>query len=52
MKKFYFIVALTMASLGANAQEKVTISTYNGTNVEKFDGQVCNVTVNRYIFNG
>lgn len=52
MKKFYFIVALTMASLGANAQEKVTISTYNGTSVEKFDGQVCNVTVNRYIFNG
>lgn len=52
MKKFYFIAALTMASLAANAQEKLTISTYNGTNVEKYDGQMCNVTVNRYIFNG
>jgi len=52
MKKFYFIAALTMASLATNAQEKLTISTYNGTNVEKYDGQMCNVTVNRYIFNG
>lgn len=52
MKKFYFIAALTLASFAANAQEKLTISTYNGTNVEKYDGKVCNVTVNRYVFNG
>ncbi len=52
MKKFYFIAALAVATLSANAQEKLTLSTYNGTNVAKYDGKVCNVTVNRLMFKG
>jgi hypothetical protein len=52
MKKIYFIAALAMATMTANAQERLTISTFNGTNVEKFDGKICDVTVTRYMFNG
>lgn len=52
MKKLYLIAALAIATLSANAQEKLYLSTYNGTNIERFDGKVCDVTVNRYIFNG
>lgn len=52
MKKFYLIAAMAVATLTANAQEKLTLSTYNGTNITKFDGKVCNVTVNRYVFSG
>lgn len=52
MKKIYLIAALAMASLTAGAQEKLNISTFNGTNVEKYDGKICNVTVNRYVFKG
>lgn len=52
MKRFYIIAALAVATLAANAQEKLTLSTYNGTNLEKYDGKICNVTVNRYVFNG
>ena len=52
MKKIYMIAALAVAILSANAQEKLTLSTYNGTNLEKYDGKICNVTVNRFVFTG
>ena len=52
MKKFYLIAAMAVATLAANAQEKFNLSTYTGTNIEKYDGKVCNVTVNRLMFKG
>ncbi len=52
MKKMMVIAAMAALSLGAMAQEKLTLSTYNGTNLTRYDGKVCDVTVNRYIFNG
>ena len=52
MKKFYLIAAMAVATLAAQAQERLYLSTYNGTNIEKFDGKVCDVTVNRYVFTG
>lgn len=52
MKKLYLIAAMAVASLGMQAQTKLYLSTYNGTNIAKYDGQVCNVTVNRYVFTG
>lgn len=52
MKKFYFIAVMALATLTTNAQEKLTLSTYNGTKLEKYDGHICNVTVNRYMFKG
>jgi len=52
MKKFYFIAMLALMALTASAQKSLQISTYGGTNLERFDGQECNVTVNRYLFHG
>lgn len=39
-------------TLGAQAQEKLYLNTYNGTNLAKYDGKQCNVNVNRYMFTG
>lgn len=52
MKKLFFIAALAAATLSAQAQEKLYLSTYNGTNLARYDGKMCNVTVNRYVFTG
>ena len=52
MKKFYLIAAMAVATLAAQAQEKFVLSTFNGTNIEKYDGKVCNVTTNRLMFKG
>ena len=52
MKKLYLIAALSLATLATQAQEKLYLSTYNGTNIEKYDGKMCDVTVNRYVFTG
>ena len=52
MKKFYLIAMMVLATMSVNAQQKVILSTYAGTPVEKYDGCECNVTVNRYMFTG
>lgn len=52
MKKLYFIAALAVSALTANAQGTLNLSTYSGTNLEKYDGKALNVTVSRYVFNG
>ncbi len=52
MKKFYLIIAMTVMALAVNAQQTLNLSTYSGTNLEKFDGKECKVNVNRYVFNG
>ena len=52
MKKFYLIAAMALMTLAASAQQALNISTYNGTNLTNYDGQVCNVVVNRYMFTG
>lgn len=52
MKKFYLLAAMAVATLATNAQEKLFLSTYNGTNIEKFDGKVCDVSVSRLVFKG
>ena len=52
MKKFYFIAALAVSALTANAQGTLNLSTYSGTNLEKYDGKALNVSVSRYVFNG
>lgn len=52
MKKFYIIAAMALASATASAQQTLSLSTYAGTNIAKYDGQIKNVSVNRYVFNG
>ena len=39
MKKMMVIAAMAALSLGAMAQEKLTLSTYNGTNLTRYDGK-------------
>ena len=52
MKKLLIMAAMAVASVGAQAQTKLFLSTYNGTNLEKYDGTTCDVTVNRQLFTG
>lgn len=52
MKKLLVIAAMAALTLGAQAQEKLYLSTYNGTRLAKYDGKVCDVTVNRTLFTG
>ena len=52
MRKFYFIMAFAISAMAVNAQQVLNLSTSNGSNLQKYDGQVCKVNVNRYVFNG
>lgn len=53
MKKFTLAAMFLSMSLFASAQNmSVNISSINGTNIEKYDGQVVNVKMNRYMFTG
>lgn len=51
MKKIYTIAMLAIASLTANAQSSLILSTYKGTDLAKYNNQVMNVTASRYVFN-
>jgi len=52
MKKILLIAALAISALSASAQSKMTLSTYSGTDITKYDGKVMDVTVSRYVFKG
>ena len=52
MKKLLQTAIFALSCIGINAQGNLTLSTYNGTDLTKYDGQTLNVTANRYIFNG
>lgn len=52
MKRFYFIAAFVISAFTANAQQTLNLSTYSGTNLEKYDNKTLNVSINRYVFNG
>lgn len=52
MKKLFCMIALAGLALTAWSQTPLKLSTYNGTSVEKYDGQQCDVTADRYLFTG
>lgn len=53
MKKFTLAALFLAATTMISAQtQSLRISTYNGTNVEKYDGQQMNVNLDRYMFTG
>ena len=52
MKKLFTIIALAGLALTAWSQTPLRLSTYNGTSVERYDGQQCDVTVDRYLITG
>ena len=43
---------MAFGALTANAQQALSLSTYLGTDVAKYDGQIKNVTATRQVFNG
>lgn len=52
MKKFYIIAIMALSVLSVQAQQKLSLSTYNGTNLEKYAGEECDVTAYRTLFTG
>lgn len=52
MKKLFCIIALAGLALTAWSQTPLRFSTYNGTSLERYDGQQCDVTMDRYLFTG
>ena len=52
MKKIYLIAAMAACTLAASAQQALSLSTVGGTNLDKYDGQECRISANRYVFTG
>jgi len=52
MKKLFFIAALALGCVTASAQKTLSLSTYSGTDLTKYDNKTMNVYVSRYIFKG
>ncbi|MBP5375177.1 MAG: hypothetical protein J6Y38_02460 [Bacteroidaceae bacterium] len=52
MKKLLLMTAFALGCISMSAQKSLTLSTYQGTDLAKYDGQTMNVTVSRYLFTG
>lgn len=52
MKKLLLLTAFVWGCINANAQNKLTLSTYNGTDLQKYAGKTLQVSISRYLFNG
>ncbi|MBR5086860.1 MAG: hypothetical protein IKX31_07630 [Muribaculaceae bacterium] len=52
MKKLFCIIALAGLTMTAWSQKPLKLSTYSGTPLERYDGQQCDVTADRYLFTG
>ncbi len=52
MKKFYLIAAMVLSTVAVNAQQKLTLSTYAGTNISKYADSECLITANRFVCTG
>lgn len=52
MKKLFCIIALAAITMTAWSQTPLRLSTYNGTSLNRYDGQLCNVTADRYLYTG
>ena len=50
MKKLLLMAAFAIGCISASAQKTLTLSTYKGTDLAKYDGQTMNVSVSRYHF--
>ncbi len=52
MKKLFCIIALAGITLTASSQALLKLSSYNGTSLARYEGQRCDVTMDRYMFTG
>ena len=51
MKKLLLMAAFALGCISASAQQTLTLSTYKGTDLSKYDGKTVKVSVSRYLFN-
>lgn len=52
MKKLFCMIALAAIVLTAGAQKPLKLSSYNGTAIERYDGQQRDLSMDRYLFTG
>ena len=52
MKKILLIAMMACTALAASAQKSLYLSTYMGTDIQKYDGQTMRVKTTRMMFNG
>ena len=52
MKKFYLIAAMMLTTVAVNAQQRLNLSTYAGTNLTKYADTECVVNANRFVCTG
>lgn len=52
MKQLLLLATIALTSLCVNAQTTLTLSTYSGTDLEKYAGKTLNISANRYLFTG
>lgn len=52
MKKLLLMAAFALGCISMSAQETMTLSTYQGTDLKKYVGKNMNVSVSRYVFKG
>ena len=52
MKKIFLILAVCCFAVSTNAQKRISISTWNKTDLVKYDNQQKDVSMLRYMFNG
>lgn len=52
MKKLLLMAAFALGCISASAQQTLTLSTYQGTDLSQYDGKRTNVSVSRYLYKG
>lgn len=52
MKKLFCMIALAGLALTAWSQTPLRLNTYSGSSIQRYDGQQCDITVDRYLFTG
>jgi hypothetical protein len=52
MKKLFLLIALAVSTLSGQAQQKLYLSTYSGTDVARYDGSQMDVVASRYTCQG
>lgn len=52
MKKLLLMAAFALGCIGASAQQTLTLSTYQGSDLSQYAGKRMNVAVSRYLYKG
>lgn len=52
MKKLYLIALMAVVALAVSAQQRVVLNTVSGSNLQRYNGVECQISANRYLFQG